>query len=212
MNQQQKMTKVLMIKSSPSGEHSVSSEVADHLMSQLKERSTNYQFTIRDLNQAPAPQYTSEVLDAFYSDQTTLNDAQKAISAPSERYIDELKAADIIVFASPMHNFSISSLLKSYIDQICRIGYTFSYSANGPEGLVKGKQAMIISSAGMDFQNDEHQAIDFQTPYLEHVLRFIGFESIHVVPVQGLGRSDIDPQMIKNIAKEKVSQLAHANF
>ena len=193
---------VLIIKSSPALAASVSNEIADYLIQQLEDKNESYEFTIRDLAKTPAPIYDNDMLKAFYSPQDQLTEQQKNIAAPSLEYIQELKDADIIVFASPMHNFSVTTLLKSYIDQICRIGITFQYSEAGAEGLIKNKQAIIISSAGGDFQQEQEKHKDFQTPYLTHILNFIGIENVEVVPVQGVGYGD----EAANHAKEKAKQ------
>lgn len=203
---------VLIIKSSPALEGSVSNEIADYLMEQLKGKNESYQFTIRDLAKTPAPIYDNEILQAFYSPQDQLTEQQKLTAAPSLQYIEELKNADIIVFASPMHNFSVTTLLKSYIDQICRMGLTFNYSETGPEGLITGKQALIIASAGGDFQLPAQQHKDFQTPYLKHVLSFIGIEDIEVVPVQGVGLGNDAALQAKEKAKQDLQTLAAQSF
>jgi len=127
---------------------------------------------------------------------------------PSLEYISELNDADIIVFASPMHNFTVSGLMKSYIDQICRIGLTFQYTETGPQGLLTDKKAVIISSAGMDFQLDFAKPMDFQTPYLRHILQFIGVEDIHFIPVQGGALSDEASKETKTSAKLGAVKLA----
>ena len=212
MNNPAAAKNVLIIKSSPALDASVSNEIADYLVEQLKGKNQSYQFTIRDLAKNPAPVYDNQILQAFYSPQDQLSEQQKQVAAPSLEYIQELKDADIIVFASPMHNFSVTTLLKSYIDQICRMGLTFNYSEAGPEGLIKGKQALIISSAGGDFQLPEQKHKDFQTPYLEHILSFIGIEDISVIPVQGVGLGQEIAQQAKENAKQKLQTLAALSY
>lgn len=203
---------VLIIKSSPGADYSVSNEIADYLVEQLDAKEEHYEFTIRDLAKNPAPIYDSEIFQAFYTaeDQLNdqLNDQQREIVRPSLEYIEELKAADIIVFASPMHNFSITTLLKTYIDQICRVGITFQYHSDGPEGLIKGKQALIISTAGGDFLQESEQHKDFQTPYLKHVLGFIGIDDVTVIPVQRMGFGDEVANASKQQAKTTLKTLA----
>ncbi len=199
---------VLIIKSSPALGASVSNEIADYLVEQLQNKDKPYKITIRDLAKNPAPIYDNETLQAFYSPQEQLTDQQKLVAAPSLEYIQELKDADIIVFASPMHNFSVTTLLKSYIDQICRMGLTFQYGEAGPEGFIKDKQAVIISSAGGDFQQSAEKHKDFQTPYLTHVLNFIGIEDIEVIPVQGLGYGEEAAQQAKTKAKQDLKIMA----
>ncbi len=201
-------TNVLIIKSSPALDASVSNEIADYFVQQLEGNDKFYNFTVRDLAKTPAPIYDNETLQAFYSPQDQLTEQQKLIAAPSLQYIEELQNADIIVFASPMHNFGVTTLLKSYIDQICRMGITFQYSEAGPEGLIKGKQAIIIISAGGDFQQDSEKHKDFQTPYLKHVLGFIGIENVEVIPVQGVGFGEEMANQAKNKAKQTLKTLA----
>lgn len=212
MSQQAIATKtknVLIIKSSPGADYSVSNEIADYLMNQLQTNGEQeYSFTIRDLAKTPAPVYSSEIYQAFYSPEDQLTDAQKELVQPSLQYIEELKAADLIVIASPMHNFGTTTLLKAYIDQICRIGLTFQYHSTGPEGLIKGKQALIISSAGGDFLSPSQQHMDFQTPYLKHVLGFIGIDDVTVVPVQKMGMGEELAQQSKQTAKAKLDTIA----
>lgn len=199
---------VLIIKSSPAAQTSVSSEMADHFIAELQQQETDYTFTIRDLAETPAPVYSSEVLSAFYTPFDQLTSAQTEIVAPSLLYIEEIKTADLIVIASPMHNFSVTSLLKNYIDQICRMGLTFKYSEVGPEGLIKGKQALIISTAGGDFISEETRHKDFQTPYLNHVLNFIGINEVERVSVHKLGLGDEIATQVKSEAKQTLAQLA----
>jgi len=95
---------VLIIKSSPALNASVSNEIADYLVEQLQTKDESYAFTIRDLAKTPAPIYDNEILQAFYAPQDQLSEQQKIVAAPSLQYIQELKDADIIVFAAPMHN------------------------------------------------------------------------------------------------------------
>jgi FMN-dependent NADH-azoreductase len=87
------------------------------------------------------------------------------------------------VFAVPMYNFSVPSTLRAYFDHIARAGVTFRYSANGPEGLLKGKKAYVFITRG-GFYAD---AADTQTPYLKQFLGFIGITDVSFVYAEGLG-------------------------
>ncbi|MEH6344862.1 MAG: NAD(P)H-dependent oxidoreductase [Bermanella sp.] len=201
---------ILIIKSSTAADYSVSSEIADFLMNQLQEKNGSeiqYKFTIRDLAKSPAPFLNNETVGAFYTPPEALSAEQVALVAPSQEYITELQNADIVVIASAMHNFSITSLLKAYIDQICRVGLTFQYSSAGPEGLLKNKQAILITSSGMDFKEEYAKSMDFQTPYLRRILSFIGIEDIRHIPVQGLANEELVPS-IKDAAKQEAKELA----
>ncbi|WP_028865037.1 FMN-dependent NADH-azoreductase [Psychromonas aquimarina] len=207
MNSSTHKKTVLVIKSSPKGETSTSNEVADFFTQQLLNQQETCEIIIRDLSKTPAPLLDGPTQEAFYIADEELTKTQRALVAPSIAMIEELKGADIVVLASPMHNFSVSSLLKAYIDQVCRFGLTFQYGLNGPEGLLQGKKAIIVSSAGMDFQAEAAKKMDFQTPYLKHILSFMGFKDINVVPVQGVDRSDANPKNIIASAKSTMEAL-----
>ena len=97
----------------------------------------------------------------------------------SESLIAELQQADEIVIGAAMHNFGIPSVLKLWIDQIARRGKTFSYGANGPEGLLKGKKATIlISTGGVYSAGTPGAAMNFVEPYLRAVLGFLGVTDV----------------------------------
>ena len=56
--------------------------------------------------------------------------------------------ADVLVLAAPMYNFAIPSSLKSWFDHALRAGLTFRYAEQGPEGLLQGKRAFVLTARG----------------------------------------------------------------
>ena len=109
-------------------------------------------------------------------------DAWKAIEAEIERF----KSADKVVISSPMWNFGIPYRLKQYFDIIVQPGYTFSFSPEtGYSGLVTGKPAMLVLARGGEYKpGTDAAAFDFQRPYLEGILGYIGFTNIGVIVVE----------------------------
>jgi FMN-dependent NADH-azoreductase len=78
-----------------------------------------------------------------------------------------------------MYNFSISSSLKAWIDQIVRIGKTLGYGPEGPRGLLEAKQVIVITARGGGYEKGTlTETFDFQAPYLRHVLGFIGLTNV----------------------------------
>ncbi len=85
-----------------------------------------------------------------------------------------------------MHNFSIPSTLKLWIDQVARVGRTFSYGANGPEGLLKGKKATILIASGGNYAiGTPLGGLNHVEPYLNSVLGFLGITDIRFVTASG---------------------------
>jgi FMN-dependent NADH-azoreductase len=87
------------------------------------------------------------------------------------------------VIGAPMYNFGVSSQLKTYFDWIARAGVTFRYTAQGPEGLVKGKKVYVVSARGGLYKDTPN---DSQTPYLRSFLAFLGMTDVTFIYAEGL--------------------------
>ena len=112
-----------------------------------------------------------------------------------------------IVIAVPMHNFGISSRLKAWIDHVVRVGRTFSYGANGPQGLVKDKHVILVLASGGIYSNEKMKAFDFVEPYLRTILGFIGITDVDVVRVEGVAHSAIGPEKALAAANTQSKQI-----
>lgn len=110
--------------------------------------------------------------------------------APVEREIERVKQADQLLISTPMWNFQIPYRLKQYIDLIVQPGYTFQYTSDGPEGLLDAS-AVVVTSRGGDYSDGtgaEH--LDFQAPYLETILGFVGVDDVQMVHAQPMDAGD----------------------
>src|SRR5260370_8142945 len=113
---------------------------------------------------------------------------QKAALAGSDELIAELERADEYVFGVAMYNFSIPSVLKLWVDQIVRSGRTFAYAESGPQGLLRGKKATILTASGGVYEaGTPAGALSFIDPYLKTVLGFVGVTDVTSVTAVGLG-------------------------
>ena len=74
--------------------------------------------------------------------------------AESDRLVDQLIAADVIVVGLPMYNFSVPAQFKAYIDNIVRVGRTFGFDrARGavpywPMLADAGKRMVLLGARG----------------------------------------------------------------
>src|SRR3546814_19472850 len=93
-----------------------------------------------------------------------------------------ITAATLVIFC-PIYNCALPSPLKAWLDQICRARVTFTYSDNGPKGLLTGKRAIVVMTSGGTAVSGE---IDFATPYLKHILGFIGIENVTFIAADRL--------------------------
>lgn len=184
------MKKILKIISSPRGESSVSIKLADAIVDKLLTANAGSSVLIHDLINNPFPHLEEAHLTAFFTPAEKRSTESKEAVRHSDEAIEELMDADIIVIGVPMYNFGITSTLKAWIDHICRAGITFQYSANGPEGLVKGKKAYLAIASGGVYSDGFMKSYDFAEPYLRSVLGFIGITDITVVRAEGLSMPD----------------------
>jgi FMN-dependent NADH-azoreductase len=93
----------------------------------------------------------------------------------SDTLLAELDRADQYVIGVPMHNFGVPSVLKLWIDQISRVGKTFSYDNGTPKGLLVGKKAtFIIATGGVYDAQTQMASFNFVEPYLRSVFGFLG--------------------------------------
>jgi FMN-dependent NADH-azoreductase len=112
---------------------------------------------------------------AAYTSEEARTPQQKELLALSDVLLTELEQADEYVFGVPMHNFGVPSVLKLWIDQISRVGKTFSYADGRPKGLIIGKKAtFIIATGGIYDPQTQMASFNFVEPYLRSLFGFLG--------------------------------------
>lgn len=179
------MSTLLHLDSSPL-ESSISRELTREFTNAWKEKNPEGKVIDRNLSAAPSKPIDQIWVGAAYTPEAARTEEQKAVLADSDALIAELEQADEIVIGVAMHNFSIPSVLKLWIDQVARSGKTFSYGANGPEGLLKGKKATILIATGGVYEAGTPGAsMNFVEPYLRAVLGFLGITDVTFVTAAG---------------------------
>jgi FMN-dependent NADH-azoreductase len=178
------MSNVLIVTSSALGASSVSTRIADEYEARLRATYPGVEIVRRDVGADPVPHLTTDTVGAIRGANDT--DAQRRTVDLSDRLIAELQAAELIVIASPMYNFGISSTLKAWFDHVLRAGVTFRYTESGPEGLLKGKQAVVIESRGGLYSEGPGAALNSQEPHLRTMLGFMGVDEVRFVLAEKL--------------------------
>jgi FMN-dependent NADH-azoreductase len=199
------MSNVLLIHSSVFGEKSQSLGLARDFLKRYPHRS----LVERALSPQTMPHLDGETFAAMGTPATELDGRQQAAVALSDELIAELEAANTIVLAAPMYNFSIPSTLKAWIDHVARRGRTFRYSEKGPEGLLKGKKVIVLAARGGVYSNGAPAAaLDFQEPYLRAVLGFLGLTDVTFVHLEGLSMGPEAAETNRGKALAAIERLA----
>lgn len=178
------MSNVLVLKNSILAGFSQSNQLIDHLTTRWQEKHSNDTITVRDLATDTVPVLDGELVGALRPSEAPLTPRQQDALNLSDTLINELKAHDVIVIAAPMYNFNITTQLKNYIDFIARAGVTFRYTENGPEGLLTGKRAIVVTTRGGIHKDSPSDLI---TPYLKLFLGFIGITDVDFIYEEGVG-------------------------
>lgn len=169
---------LLHLDSSPMGEHSVSRNLSQYFTRSWKKLNPTSTVITRDLATTNIPPVNAEWVAAAYTAENARNAEQKQLLKLSDVLIDELVAADEYVFGVPMHNFSVPSTLKLWIDQISRVGKTFFYVDGKPAGLLKDKKAtFILASGGVYDKGSAMESLNHVEPYLRSVFGFLGISN-----------------------------------
>jgi FMN-dependent NADH-azoreductase len=133
----------------------------------------------RDLT-ASAPSVVNEAwITAAFRDPAEHTAADREALRQSDALIDELIAADAVIFGVPLYNFGMPAQLKAYIDQLVRVGRTFALDPTAAIpywGLLSPKPVVVVTSAGDGalLKGGELEHLNFLEPHLTHVLSFIG--------------------------------------
>jgi FMN-dependent NADH-azoreductase len=180
------MKNILLVLGSPRGSASYSNQIGRRIVDDLKARYPAAAVTVRNLGKEALPHVGEPFVNGRMLAQESRDPRETQAIAFSDVLVGELMAADVVVLASPMHNFGVPAAVKGWIDQIVRPGVTFTYSEAGPAGLVKDKKVVLVLASGGAYGEGPMKAFDFQEPYLRTVLGFIGMTDIEVVRVEGV--------------------------
>lgn len=176
------MSRVLALKSSILSDYSQSNKLVEDFIKNVDQD----KLTVRDLAANPLPVLDFAVATALRATED-LSQEQQAVVDLSDTLIEEVKAADTLVIAAPMYNFTIPTQLKNWIDLIARAGVTFKYTENGVQGLIEGKKAIVVTTRGGIHKDSP---TDNVTPYLRTVLGFVGITDVEFVYAEALNMGE----------------------
>lgn len=200
--------KLLRVDSSGRYEGSSTRALTDSLIEALASGNKAVDVTQRDLAKG-MPHVDESWIQANFTDAEERSDEQMERLQFSDNLVAEIQTADVVVIGVPIYNFGVPAKLKAWVDMIARARLTFRYTANGPEGLMKGKKAyLVVASGGVAVDSE----LDFATPYMRQALRFIGITDIEVIGAEqqmSRGEETVASALTK-IAEVARRPVAHA--
>lgn len=202
------MKNVLQLNASIFGHDAQSTRLATEFVRALQTQAGDGlrpKVAVRDLSTQPVPHLTAERFAALGTavEQRTLD--QQRVVAESDALVEELRQADVVVIGLPMYNFGVPSTLKAYFDHVARAGVTFRYTANGPEGLLKGKKVFVFATRG---GRHAGTPTDLQSAFVRQFLGFIGIDDVEFVYAEGLSLGADARQEAIGAAEARIERLA----
>jgi FMN-dependent NADH-azoreductase len=176
------MPALLHIDSSPRAA-SVSSRLAAAFARRWQEQNPTGTVIHHNTTLEKIPYIDEAAIEAFFTPTDVLTPAQKQLLVYSDKLVDELLAADVIVLGVPMWNLGIPASLKAWIDMIVRAERTFAFTEQGIKPLLApGKKVYVVSARGGTYPDGTPaKAFDQQEPYLRSILGFLGLRSIEFI-------------------------------
>ena len=199
------MSNVLIIESSARQQGSFSRQLTRQFISQWQAARPADQVTVRDLALNPVPHLDANLLGGWMKPEAQRSADEQASLKRSDELTDEVLGADVLVLAAPMYNFAIPSTLKAWLDHVLRAGVTFKYTETGPQGLLTGKKAYVLTARGGLYAGSTS---DHQEPYLRQVLAFIGIHDVTFIHAEGLNLGAEFSEKGLAQAKAKLAEVA----
>jgi len=183
------MARLLYVEASPRKQRSASIEVARAFLAAYREAHPADEIETLDLWAVDLPEFDGAAMEAKYAglSGTPLTAAQETAWRRIRELAQPFHAADRLLFAVPLWNFGIPYRLKHLIDVISQKDVLFSFTEQGFSGLLPDRKAAVIYARGLDYGPSAFTpaaGFDFQKPYMEMWLRFIGITDITSITVE----------------------------
>ncbi|MFE9622803.1 FMN-dependent NADH-azoreductase [Streptomyces sp. NPDC006527] len=161
------------------GEASSSRSVAAAFRKAWEEQHPGGTVIHRDLAADPVPHITAAAWSAGYASPSERTPEQSAAFAARVKLIEELEQADAVLIGAPMHNFSIPSTLKAWLDNVLLPGRT-----SGEAPSAQGTPTVVVASRGGSYApGTPREGFEFVQTYLEAVLKdTLGLDLTFIVP------------------------------
>ncbi|MEM6858347.1 MAG: NAD(P)H-dependent oxidoreductase [Pseudomonadota bacterium] len=190
------MSNILYITASIRGDESVSNQIGQALLGSIKGDGDTV--TVRDLSKNDIPFVDAARFEANLTPEANRTPEQAELAAISDTLIDELMAADTIVFATPVYNFGVPAVVKAWADLVARAGTTFKYTENGPVGLLEDRKVYLAAASG---GTPIGANFDFMSSWLKFFLGFLGISDIEVIAADGIMGADGEAKIAAAIEK-----------
>ncbi|MGU3812805.1 FMN-dependent NADH-azoreductase [Vibrio diabolicus] len=207
--------RILLVNSSPKQRESSTYDLANIIINFVAQGTT---IDVIELNAMDLPHVDSGYSEALCNP-TLMRCESKGSLALSNKLITELDSSDLVIITSPIHNFSLPSGLKCWIDHVVRAGKTFDIRSTGKHGLLKDKPVYILTSSGGRFSGEHSYQPDYFIPYMKDVLGVIGLKNLQFFSLEGTASGEVNKEkeltserLRKHLVGSNITALLNARF
>ncbi len=183
------MTTILHIDASARAERSISRKLSKAFVGHWLEREPGAAIITRDIGRNPPPYVTEAWIAAAFTAPEERRPDQNDELLLSDELIGEVDRANVIVIGTPMYNYGMPAVLKSWFDQVIRIGKTFTFDlARGDfplEPIMSGKTLVVLSSRG-EFgfgPGGVRESMNHLETHIFTCAHYLGVEESHLIAV-----------------------------
>jgi FMN-dependent NADH-azoreductase len=180
------MPKLLSVEVSPRGDRSISRALGKRFIEYWRQAHPDASVVHRDLMESKIPYMNNDWIGGVYAppDVARTPEMNAALDL-SRELIAELQAADHLLISTPMYNFTVPAVLKSWLDYIVRPGFTFKLAEGWPGMLENKRTKIIVATRDYYAPGTPSEVDDLVSPVLRRVLAFMGVTDVETVLAGG---------------------------
>lgn len=205
------MSNVLFIKANDRpADQAISVKLYNTFLESYKQSNPADQITELDLFAENLPYYDSVSMTGMYklANGLELTAEEKQATDIVNRYLNQFLAADKVVIAFPLWNFTVPAQLITYLTYLCQAGKTFKYTAQGPVGLAGDKKVVLLNARGGVYSEGPMAQMEMSLNYVKTIMGFFGVTDIETAIIEGHNQFPDRAQSIVEEGLNKASKLA----
>jgi FMN-dependent NADH-azoreductase len=180
------MATLLSIEVSPRGDRSISRALGRRFIEHWQRSHPGGSVIHRDLMETNIPYMNNDWIAGVYAPPDVVRTAEmNAALNLSAELIAELQMANHLLISTPMYNFSVPAVLKSWIDYIVRPGFTFNLAPGWPGMLENKRTKIIVATRDVYTPGTPSEADDLVSPVLRRALAFMGVTDVETLLAGG---------------------------
>lgn len=205
------MATVLFIKANSRPiEQAVSVQMYQSFLESYKETHPEDHIIELDVFKENLPYYDTDKINGMFklAKNLELTPEEKIATELVNKYLNQFLSVDKVVFAFPLWNFAVPAALHTYLDYIGQVGKTFSYTAEGPVGLLSDKKVVLLNASGGIYSEGPAQSLEMSVNYLKVLLNFWGVQDLTTIVIEGHNQYPDKAEEIIHAGIEEVVKVA----